>query len=127
MKQARRDFLMVASMTAVGVQTLRPVAASLPGAPRLTVIFDKHLADSRAFALRACMAGAQGVALSGDIGEMWFELLKPDDGSRQNAFAGLTHHADAFLLARLAQGAGMRVTQRPAGALIMWRLDPGIG
>ena len=124
MSRTRRDFLVVASLAVVGVQTLRPVKACELAAPRLTVLFDEHLADSRAFALRACMTGAPRVALSGDIGEMWFELLKPASGAAQTAFAGLTRHADAFVLSRLAQGAGMQMTQRTAGPLIMWRLDP---
>lgn len=124
MRHTRRYFMAVVSLAAVGVRTPRPVAAHELAARRLTVLFDAHLADSRAFARRACMTGARSVALSGDIGEMWFELLAPASGAEETAFAGLTRHADAFVFSRLAQGAGMQMTQRTAGPLIMWRLDP---
>jgi hypothetical protein len=68
--------------------------------------------------------------LANDIGLLWFQNLMPADGSPPGMLAGLTRHADAFLLARLALGAGMRVTRQAADAhtgpdaLVMWRLDP---
>jgi hypothetical protein len=125
--QARRDFLVVASVTAISVTPLWQLSALAPScARRLIVSFDKDLPDSHAFALSASAAGARSMALSGDTGDMWFELLKRGLTSPQFVFAGLTRHADAFLLARLAQGAGMRTAQRSEGALTMWRFEPAI-
>ncbi|WP_438392113.1 hypothetical protein [Caballeronia sp. DA-9] len=130
MKHTRRDFLAASSLAAAGVQTpwsARALTLSQPYEPvvqPLIVIFDEHLADSRAFALRARVTGARSVPLSRDIGELWFQLQKRNPDSPQQGFAGLTQHADAFLLARFAQDVGMQVTQHAVGPLIMWRLDP---
>jgi hypothetical protein len=72
--------------------------------------------------------GARIVPLGNDIGVLWFERLMPLASSPGNTIAGLTTHANAFLLTRFAQGIGLRVAQRAAGAhagpdmLVMWQL-----
>lgn len=94
----------------------------------LTIVFDEHLADSRAFAVRSRTTGARIVPLGNDIGMLWFEHLMPLASSPGNTIAGLTTHANAFLLTRFAQGIGLQVAQRTAEAhagpktLVMWQL-----
>jgi hypothetical protein len=138
MKTSRRDFLATASLAAAYVpmswpaQTMlrSPMLSSEQVAPghALTIVFDEHLADSRAFALRSRTMGARIVPLGNDIGVLWFERLMPLASSPGNTIAGLTTHANAFLLTRFAQGIGLRVAQRAAGAhagpdmLVMWQL-----
>lgn len=135
MNTRRRDFLAAASLAAAGSWVLRParaMAARETGQPlktSLTIVFDERRADSRAFALRARMAGACIVPLNDDIGALWFRTLLPAAGSGRSALGGLTTHADAFLIARFASGIGMRMTRRTIdarmgpGALVAWRLD----
>jgi hypothetical protein len=138
MKTSRRDFLATASLAAAYVpvswpaQTMlrSPMLSSEQVAPgqALTIVFDEHLADSRAFALRSRTMGARIVPLGNDIGVLWFERLMPLASSPGNTIVGLTTHANAFLLTRFAQGIGLRVAQRAAGAhagpdmLVMWQL-----
>jgi hypothetical protein len=140
MKHGRRDFL-AASLAAAGSPALWAAtqATARPGelaaharllTNSLTIVFDERLADSRAFAFRARVTGARIVPLRNDIGLLWFQSLMPADGALPGTLAGLTRHADAFLLIRLALGIGMRVTRQAADAhtgpdaLVMWRLDP---
>jgi hypothetical protein len=140
MKQQRRDFL-TAALAAAGSPALW---AAMPAATRpdtlfaqahsLTIVFDERLPDSRAFAFRAramgARTGARIVPMGNDIGLLWFQSLAPANGAPPDTLAGLTRHADAFLLARLALGIGMQVTRQAADthtgpdALVMWRLDP---
>lgn len=137
MKQGRRDFLAAASLAAAAssqaLWSKQAIAYSGEfAAPvhSLTIVFDERLADSRAFAFRSRAIGARIVPLRNDIGLLWFQTLMPSDGSPPGTLAGLTRHADAFLLARLAQGIGMQATRQAADArmgpdaLVMWRLDP---
>jgi hypothetical protein len=135
MKTGRRDFLAAASLAAASARVLWPVRAmAQSGEPAaransLTIVFDERLADSRAFAFRSRTMGARVVPLRDDIGVLWFQRLMPLAASPCNTIAGLTRHADAFLLTCFAQSSGMRATQRTAGAharadtLVMWRLD----
>ncbi len=138
MKHQRRDFL-TAALAAAGSPALW---AAMPAATRpdtlstqahsLTIVFDERLPDSRAFAFRARVnvKGARIVPMGNDIGLLWFQRLMPANGASPDTLAGLTRHADAFLLARLALGIGMQVTRQAADAhtgpdaLVMWRLDP---
>jgi hypothetical protein len=59
---------------------------------------------------------------------LWFKRLMPLASSPGNTIAGLTTHANAFLLTRFAQGIGLQVAQRTtekhAGSdtLVMWQL-----
>lgn len=91
----------------------------------LTVIVDERNADSRAFALRARMAGARVMPLCDEIGALWFDRLMPLATSHGNVLAGLTTHADAFLLTRFALENGLAITRRAAGenALVAWRIE----
>jgi hypothetical protein len=98
----------------------------------LTIVFDEQLPDSRAFATRARMLGARIVPMRSDVGALWFETLMPAIEASAGAIAGLTRHADAFLLTRFAMAAGMRLGQRVvreragSDALIAWRFNaPG--
>jgi hypothetical protein len=131
----------VASVAAASAWALWPERACVSTAtnegrtrhPSLTIVFDEHLPDSRAFALRARAFRARIVPLSSetkrDIGALWFETLLPEAVSADSAIAGLTRHADAFVLTRFALAAGMRLTQRTIegraepDALTAWRLD----
>lgn len=137
MKQGRRTFLAAASLAAAGSPALWPAAQAMAHpdelaahAHPLTIVFDERLPDSRAFAFRARVTGARIVPLANDIGLLWFQSLMPSGGAPPATLAGLTRHADAFLLARLALGIGMRATRQAADAhtgpdaLVMWRLDP---
>ncbi len=138
MKTSRRDFLAAASLTAAYVPVSWPAQTMLhsstlssehvtPG-HALTLVFDEHLADSRAFAVRSRTTGARIVPLGNDIGMLWFERLMPLASVPGNTIMGLTTHASAFLLTRFAQSIGLRVAQRTAGAhvkpdtLVMWQL-----
>ncbi|MGX7001835.1 hypothetical protein [Caballeronia sp. KNU42] len=138
MKTGRRGFLASASLAAASMRVSWPAQTMLRSARlssgqvapghTLTIVFDAHLADSRAFALRSRTMGARIVPLGNDIGMLWFEHLMPLAISPGNTIAGLTTHANAFLLTRLAQGIGMRVEQRTAEAhagsdtLVMWQM-----
>jgi hypothetical protein len=139
MKPGRREFIAVASLAAACGRMSLPARATVQSATlsnergglahALTIIFDEDLADSRTFAFRSRTMGARIVPLGNDIGALWFESLMPLASSPGNTIAGLTKHADAFLLTRFAQCAGMWVTQGTTDAhagpdtLVMWRLD----
>ena len=138
MKTGRRGFLATASLAAASIRVSWPAQTMLRSATpsseqvafghTLTIVFDEHLADSRAFALRSRTMGARIVPLGNDIGMLWFEHLMPLASSPGNTIAGLTTHANAFLLTRFAQGIGLRVEQRTTEAhagsdtLVMWQL-----
>jgi hypothetical protein len=138
MKTGRREFVATASLALTCMraswpaQTMlrSPTLSSEPVAPghTLTIVFDEHLADSRAFAVRSRTMGARIVPVGNDIGLLWFERLMPLASSPGNTIAGLTTHANAFLLTRFAQGIGLRVAQHAAEAhagadtLVMWQL-----
>ena len=141
MKTGRREFLASASLVAASIRVSWPAQTMLRSATlsseqvglghtghTLTIVFDQHRADSRAFALRSRTMGARIVPLGNDIGMLWFEHLMPLASSPGNTIAGLTTHANAFLLTRFAQGIGLRVEQRTAevhagsDTLVMWQL-----
>ncbi|CAN7618695.1 hypothetical protein LJR034_004748 [Caballeronia sp. LjRoot34] len=138
MKTGRRGFLATASMAGACMRVSWPTQAMLRSrmlpseqvalGHTLTIVFDEHLADSRAFAVRSRTTGARIVPLGNDIGMLWFERLMPLASSPGNTIAGLTTHADAFLLTRFAQGIGLQVAQRTAEAhagsdmLFIWQL-----
>ncbi|OXC74284.1 hypothetical protein [Caballeronia sordidicola] len=138
MKTGRREFLATASLAVTCMRTSWP-AQTMLWSPTLssdqvalghalTIVFDEHVADSRAFAVRSRAMGARVVPLGSDLGVLWFERLIPLASSPGNTIAGLTTHASAFLLTRFAQGIGLRVAQRTADAhagpdtLVMWQL-----
>jgi hypothetical protein len=135
MRTSRRDFLAVASVATASAWALWPGRAMAPAGEALaqghslTVVVDERLPDSRAFAMRARVLGARIVPMRSDIGALWFETLMPTVGSTGGAIAGLTRHADAFLLTRFATSAGMRLAQQAvegrarSDASIAWRLD----
>jgi hypothetical protein len=141
MKTGRREFLASASLAAASIRVSWPAQTMLRSATlssaqvglghtghTLTIVFDAHLADSRTFALRSRTMGARIVPIGNDIGMLWFKHLMPLAISPGNTIAGLTTHANAFLLTRLAQGIGLRVEQRTAEAhagsdtLVMWQM-----
>jgi len=141
MKTGRREFLASASLAAASIRVSWPAQTMLRSATlsseqvglghtghTLTIVFDQHQADSRAFALRSRTMGARIVPLGNDIGMLWFEHLMPLASSPGNTIAGLTTHANAFLLTRFAQGIGLRVEQRTAevhagsDTLVMWQM-----
>ncbi|CAN7192549.1 hypothetical protein LJR029_001948 [Caballeronia sp. LjRoot29] len=132
MKTGRRDFLVTASLATVCMRG--SWSATLPSehaasGHALTIVFDEHLADSHAFAIRARAMGARIVPLGNDIGMLWLKRLMPLATSPGNTIAGLTTHANAFLLTRFAQGIGLQVAQGisethvASGTLVMWQLD----
>jgi hypothetical protein len=142
MKTGRREFVATASLATACLRVSWPaqtmlrsstLSATLSSEQRalghtLTIVFDEHLADSRAFAVRSRTTGARIVPLGNDIGVLWFKRLMPLASSPGNTIAGLTTHANAFLLTRFAQGIGLQVAQRTtekhAGSdtLVMWQL-----
>jgi hypothetical protein len=138
MKTGRREFLATASLAVTCMRVSWPAQTMLQSATllseqvplghALTIVFDEHLADSRAFAVRSRTMGARIVPLGNDIGVLWFERLMPLASSPGNTIAGLTTHANAFLLTRFAQGIGLRAEQRTTEAhagsdtLVMWQL-----
>jgi hypothetical protein len=141
MKTGRREFLASASLAAASIRVSWPAQTMLRSATlsseqvglghtghTLTIVFDQHQADSRAFALRSRTMGARIVPLGNDIGMLWFEHLMPLASSPGNTIAGLATHANAFLLTRFAQGIGLAVAQCTAEAhagpdtLVMWQL-----
>ena len=138
METGRREFLATASLAAASIRVSWPAQTMLRSATpsneqvalghTLTIVFDEHLADSRAFALRSRTMGARIVPLGNDIGILWFEHLMPLASSPGNTISGLTTHANAFLLTRFAQGIGLRVEQRTTEAhagsdtLVIWQL-----
>jgi hypothetical protein len=138
MKTGRREFLATASLAVTCMRVSWPAQTMLQSATlsseqvplghALTIVFDEHLADSRAFAVRSRTMGARIVPLGNDIGVLWFERLMPLASSPGNTIAGLTTHANAFLLTRFAQGIGLRVAQHVVeahagpGTLVMWQL-----
>lgn len=143
MKTGRREFVATASLATACLRVSWPAQtmlrsstlfATLSSEQRalghtLTIVFDEHLSDSRAFAVRSRTTGARIVPLGNDIGVLWFKRLMPLASSPGNTIAGLTTHANAFLLTRFAQGIGLQVAQRITGkhagsdTLVMWQLD----
>ena len=139
MKTGRREFVATASLATACLRVSWPAQTMLQSATlsseqmalgdTLTIVFDEQLPDSRAFAVRSRMMGARIVPLGNDIGMLWFKRLMPLASSPGNTIAGLTTHANAFLLTRFAQGIGLQVAQRTtekhAGSdtLVMWQLD----
>jgi hypothetical protein len=125
MNTTRRDFLAAASLAKASVPAWGAPSPNRTGdAASLIIVCDEQLADSRAYALRALMTGARVVPLRDDIGMLWWATLMPRAASPGHVLAGLTRHADAFLLAGFAQGIGMRMTRRAqADALVAWRLE----
>ncbi|QIE27876.1 hypothetical protein SBC1_59870 (plasmid) [Caballeronia sp. SBC1] len=142
MKTGRREFIGAASLVAACGGMPWPAQASVRSTTlhneydeqavrgdSLIIIFDERVADSRAFAFRSRTRGVRTVPLGNDIGTLWFQHLMPLASSPGNVIAGLTRHADAFLLTRFAQGIGLRIAQHSAEAhagpdtLVMWRLD----
>lgn len=142
MRTGRREFIRAASLSAACGGMLCRAQASVRSTTlyneydehaargdSLIIIFDERVADSRAFAFRSRTKGARTVPMGNDIGMLWFQHLMPLASSPGNVIAGLTRHADAFLLTRFAQGAGLRITQHTAEphagpvTLVMWRLD----
>jgi hypothetical protein len=119
MRSSRREFVAGASLAVSGAWMFRSDAQSKPQGARLTVLVDERIADSRAFALRARIAGARVMPLRHEIGGLWFDRLLPLTASQGSVIAGLTTHADAFLLARFALASGLTVT----GALVAWRIE----
>jgi hypothetical protein len=138
MKAGRREFLATASLASACVSVSWPAQTTLRSATlsrehaapahTLTIVFDEHLPDSRAFAVRSRTMGTRIVPLGNDVGMLWLEHLMPLASSPGNTIAGLTTHANAFLLTRFAQGVGLRVEQRTTEAhagsdtLVMWQL-----
>ncbi|HEV7836356.1 MAG TPA: hypothetical protein VGP09_23715 [Caballeronia sp.] len=139
MKTGRREFVVTTSLATACLRVSWPAQTMLQSATlsseqmalgdTLTIVFDEQLPDSRAFAVRSRMMGARIVPLGNDIGMLWFKRLMPLASSPGNTIAGLTTHANAFLLTRFAQGIGLQVAQRTtekhAGSdtLVMWQLD----
>jgi hypothetical protein len=138
MKTGRREFVVTTSLATACLRVSWPAQTMLQSATlsseqmalgdTLTIVFDEQLPDSRAFAVRSRMMGARIVPLGNDIGMLWFKRLMPLASSPGNTIAGLTTHANAFLLTRFAQGIGLQVAQRTtekhAGSdtLVMWQL-----
>jgi hypothetical protein len=143
MKTGRREFVATASLatacmrvswpaqTMLGSATLSPSLLSSEQralGQTLTIVFEEHVADSRAFAVRSRTMGRRIVPLGNDIGVLWFKRLMPLASSPGNMIAGLTTHANAFLLTRFAQGVGLQVAQSTTGkhagsdTLVMWQL-----
>jgi len=142
MKTGRREFIGAVSLVAACGGMSWPARARVRSTPlyneyderaargdSLIIVFDERVADSCAFAFRSRARGARIVPLGNDIGMLWFQHLMPLASSPGNVIAGLTRHADAFLLTHFAQGTGLRTTQRTAEAhagpdtLVMWRLN----
>jgi len=139
MRTGRREFIRAAPLTAACGGMLCRAQASVRSTTlynehaargdSLIIVFDEHVADSRAFAFRSRTKGARTVPLGNDIGMLWFQHLMPFASSPGNVIVGLTKHADTFLLTRFAQGTGLRITQHTAEpragpvTLVMWRLD----
>jgi hypothetical protein len=135
MKTGRREFIGAASLAAVSwpacasVQSTPLFNERATGVHSCVIVFDESLPDSRAFALRSRTQGARTMPLGNDIGALWFQHLMPLVSSPGHTVTGLTTHADAFLLTRLALGLGLRIERHSAEAhagpdtLVMWRLD----
>jgi hypothetical protein len=135
MKTGRREFLATASLATACMRVSWPTTLPSEHASTghtLTIVFDEHLADSRAFAVRSRAMGARVVPLGNDPGALWFQRLMPLVTSPGNTIAGLTTHANAFLLTRFAQGIGLHVAQRisdvhvGSGTLVMWQLGADV-
>jgi len=145
MRTGRREFIRAASLSAACGGMLCRAQASVRSTTlyneynqydehaargdSLIIVFDERVADSRAFAFRSRTMGARTVPLGNDIGMLWFQHLMPLASSPGNVIAGLTKHADAFLLTRFAQSTGLRITQQTAEphagpvTLVIWRLN----
>jgi hypothetical protein len=124
MKRSRRAFMAV-SLTLPGAWTFQLDAQSNAQGARLTVLVDERHANSRAFAWRARIAGARVLPLRDEIGSLWLDRLGPLASARGSVLAGLTTHADAFLLERFALANGLVVRRRRVGegALVAWRIE----
>jgi hypothetical protein len=125
MNAARRRFLGAGALFGAFAAPGSSPARAEPGqGGERVVIVDERLADSRAFALRARLTGARIVPLRGDTGALWHACLLPLGDARATTIAGLTTHADAFVLMHFARQSGMRCTRQDAGALVSWQAAP---
>ncbi|KXV04024.1 hypothetical protein CR51_15040 [Caballeronia megalochromosomata] len=90
-----------------------------------TWIVDEALPQSRVLVRQARMTGARLASLSGDAGWLWFERLSEEAMSTSHAIGGLTRFADAFVLAQLGAGIGMRATHHRAfdDGAVLWTLE----
>lgn len=141
MKTGRREFIGAASLVAACGECHGPRRQVCDQRPYTTSTTSKQCVATRsssssmnawptaALCFQIAHAGVRTVPLGNDIGTLWFQHLMPLASSPGNVIAGLTRHADAFLLTRFAQGIGLRIAQHSAEAhagpdtLVMWRLD----
>ncbi|BAO88491.1 hypothetical protein [Caballeronia cordobensis] len=116
MNVTRRAFLLATGSIWI------PCVAAVETPSARTWVIDEDLPQSRVLVRRMNEHGARVVSLSGDAGWLWFERL-----SNEAAIGGLTRFSDAFVLAQLGAGNGMRALHHrewKEGALL-WTFERG--
>ncbi|SAL82098.1 hypothetical protein AWB74_06155 [Caballeronia arvi] len=116
MNMTRRTFLIASGLTWIPPGGVRASAR--------TWVIDEDLPQSRVIVSRLSVTGARIASLSGDAGWLWIERLSSEALS-SHVIGGLTRFSDAFVLAQLGAGIGMRALHHrewKAGALL-WTLQ----
>jgi hypothetical protein len=137
MKVSKRDFVKRAAAAAVVVATASSVAHTAPGMtapsaddtgmtraqPFDLIIFNDLFPQARSFAAGHSAQGTRALAIAGDAGRLWYEMLRGLIADGHRRIAGLTTHTDLLILETLARDKGLRVSQRePLGRLVSWVL-----
>jgi hypothetical protein len=113
----RREFIKqtaaIASMTAVGAANAKSTTEKRPAdrCLRSIVLVDDRFSDSRTFAAVYAQQGATIVALSEDIGRLWYGQLGEICSQSDIVIAGLTLHTDLFVSQQFARERGKSLLQ----------------
>lgn len=99
----RRTFIKAAG----SVAALPSAAAAMGNAVVRVVVADAALDESMALARKAILTGAHAVELRCDVGTLWHAEL----ASEPAMILGVLRPSDAFVLTRLAKGAGRSVIE----------------
>src|SRR6478609_8657663 len=102
----RREVLMLGSASALAMIAPAWPSLALPKLPTPALaLADLRYGDSLGFAEGAERASAELAPLARNLGEIWFETVKPRLPGLQ-VLTGLTLDSDFFILTRLAEGSG---------------------
>lgn len=108
----RRDLLKLGGAAAIAILTPVGIARAAPAgsAESTIVIADPRYYNSLMFGESLRQHGAKHLTLASDRAALWSQAIKPRLRSGLRYLAGLTLESDLFVLERLAQGSGMRIS-----------------
>jgi len=108
----RRDVLKLGGAAAIAILTPVGIGRAPPAgsAASTIVIADPRYHDSLIFGESLRQHGAKDLTLASDRAALWSQTIKPRLRSGLKYLAGLTLESDLFVLERLAEGSGMRIS-----------------